>query len=1028
MRRQKIDEAIEYICDRLCERTVELFLGAGVNAGIKTNEHIEFPLGNGLSNHICSDLLGEIDMNINLQNSSEMAIHKYGREAFNKYLFGFFEKFNPGISHTSIVQIPWDNIYTTNYDLLIEKASGINAIESAGNIKPIFSLEDDITNFSEEEIIYYKIHGSIDVANTEDGRLIITKEDYRHYEKFRKPLFKRLKHDILRKCFLFVGYSFEDDNFRQIIEDCRNELEVHTFPLSYAIKPNFKDTEGVFWLDKYNIQLLDIDGTDFLIRLKDAWRASDRTVISFEERKAKEYGQVDNKTRFQKLGDSFFILKPTDITGNSDPVLFFNGAEPTWADIKDKIAPERDVYHTFIDSIFNEIVDPAQPLCGHLITGAAGTGKTTLSNTIAYDLTNDFNCTALLHIPGTPLDFRALGPMFGGDLKKRIFIFLKSITDNIGELETFVDELRTKKYPVSLVVEERYNQWIYLTKYRFRGFSFSEFKLDKLSNGEINSILDALDKFNLLGKLTGADRDFQVQHFENLSEKELIVALKELTSDNKFDDIIKDEFNKIPNDEARRAYVYISSLSQIDLSIRYETLIHILKINYADLGEKILTPTEGVLFTGEVTGNSRHNIGYRIRARHPIIASIIFNEGAKTDDSKYQIINDILSNLDPGFPEDKRLLYELIRRRELVGAFSSDEKRRGIYERLETLLPGNPFVLQHRSILERELGEYDVSVQYARKAIELGGKKPVLINTLGLALVHKARHEADSRYRNGYLAEADKLFDEGISNDNSDPYGHLGKFHVLKIKADNEQDSSSRNILLAECLAVLEQAHDVSNSHEVISQALAKQKDEIGDDAAAIKILNAAIESNPANTKLRESLVRIKMNRGEYDDVLTIATDGIKHDPTSWRLHRLLARAMRVLGRDASTVKANYQAAIRYQRGDIGLLVEHSSFLFEIGDYSNAKESFNKTKTLPCPSAEKQILRWWWTDKEGNKIVFDGKIKEIRGPSAYVIALPENFLAFFWRNNKQLSQLNVEDKVKFYIGYNCYGPFAKILT
>jgi len=44
-----------------------------------------------------------------------------------------------------------------------------------------------------------------------------------------------------------------------------------------------------------------------------------------------------------------------------------------------------------------------------------------------------------------------------------------------------------------------------------------------------------------------------------------------------------------------------------------------------------------------------------MRARHPIIASIIFAAAAEDDQSKFDAINSIMSELDPGFPEDMRL-------------------------------------------------------------------------------------------------------------------------------------------------------------------------------------------------------------------------------------------------------------------------------------------------------------------------------------------------------------------------------------
>ena len=73
-----------------------------------------------------------------------------------------------------------------------------------------------------------------------------------------------------------------------------------------------------------------------------------------------------------------------------------------------------------------------------------------------------------------------------------------------------------------------------------------------------------------------------------------------------------------------------------------------------------------VLIAGEASGSSRHNEGFRLSTRHPIIASIIFDSAAPDDRRKFIVINDIISELDPGYNEDRRLLEEIVRRKELV--------------------------------------------------------------------------------------------------------------------------------------------------------------------------------------------------------------------------------------------------------------------------------------------------------------------------------------------------------------------------
>ncbi len=696
-------EAIETICNRLSERTATLFLGAGINANVKNDAGESFPLGEGLSNWIARDLLNTPDLSSTLDEAAEMARFRIGDKEFNRYLYEQFSRFKPGTAHLALVQLPWDVIYTTNYDLLVEVASDAPSVEAAGVIRPIFSMKTDLTPFSEKDILYYKLHGSIDLANTDEGRLILTKEDYRYYEAHRKPLFRRLERDLLRRTFIFIGYSLRDPDFRAILEDCRNELGARTFPLSFAVRSRFTEVEEIFWRERYNIQLIQADADVFLNDIKDTWISQNHFILPFETRKSREYLQVDQVTNFPKFAESFYQVRPLDCTGPSDAKLFFRGAEPSWGDIREGIAPHRDAYWPLLETLFPELGEPNLPPSLYLVTGAAGTGKTTLIHSIAYDLANEFGLPVLVHIPGTPLDSHFLGALINDQDPKRIIIVVHHAAEYIRALEPFIAEAKQKSLPLTIILEERRNQWTVATTTTRSRLTSAVFELGALSQNEIDVILNALTKYDALGKLTGSPRDYQVEHFTALAQKELLVALRELTSEASFDDIIRDEYNKIPSETAKHAYVYVAALGQLDLAIRYETLIHLLELRYDQLGTEIFQPTEGVLISGEVSGSSRHNAGFRLTTRHPVIASIIFDMAAPDDDSKFDILNRLLTQLDPGYHEDQILLNAIVRRRELVDTFVSYEKRRALYERLATILPDDPYVLQHRSILEREL-------------------------------------------------------------------------------------------------------------------------------------------------------------------------------------------------------------------------------------------------------------------------------------------------------------------------------------
>ena len=1025
-------EAVESICGHLSQRTAVLFLGAGVNYGTKNVEGIDFPLAYNLAEAICRDLLAMTDSKLTLDDAAEIVRYQLGDEILNNYLYQWFDSYAPNNAHLAIAQLPWDVIYTTNYDLLVEKAASSPYIKPAGLIRSVCSTSTDLTAFVEEDIIYYKLHGTVDLANSPEGRLIITKDDYRHYRAHRKPLFQRLRSDLSRKTLVFVGYSFADSNFRAILDDCREELGMDQFPLSYAIRPNFTPMEAGFWRDKYNIQLVSGDAFAFLTTLRDSWQSENRTVVPFEERRATSYTQTDQLTRFPKVGESFYRVTPSECNGSSNPKLFFRGAEPTWADIRDAVAPRRDAYVPLMEGLFADFADPASPISVYLVTGHAGTGKTTLVHSAAYEVAKDYGMPVLIHIPGTPLDARLLIPFIAASNAQRVVIIVHHAADYVREIELFADEVRRRKLPVSIVLEERKNQWIVKLASAVdvaKRFQPAEIELGALSRAEIHRILEKLRETDCLGRLTGTPEDIQEEHFIELAQKELLVALRELTGDGSFDEIIRNEFDSIPSEVAKQAYVYVAALGQIQLPLRYEVLSRLLTISPSKLGAEIFRPTDGILITGEATGSSRHNAGFRLRTRHPVIASIIFAMSASDDEAKFKVINAIMSQLDPGYPEDRRLLEGIVKRRELVNTLGNVERRRDIYDTLAKLLPNSAFVFQHRSMLERELRNADLSVDYARRALALDRRSRSIQNTLGLALEFSARNVNDLGRRRIIINEADRIFRDGIARNSADPYSYIGRLNVLRFhELELEADSKKRDLLHATMLSLLEEAFEATNESPMIAGVLAEQRERMGEPEQALKTLMDALILKPEDTRLRDMLLTFLAEAGKEEEGLKIALAGIKFDPNSWRLQRHAARFMINREYPVNAIQSAYEAALRHKKDDIGLYVEFGAFLFMNGLRDIAKDVFEDARKVTTYNNEKRNIKRWWKDTKGARCVFSGKVKSLQGASAYVLAVPTNFEAFFWRTESWLAELREGDPVQFQIGFNAFGPNAHILV
>lgn len=118
----------------------------------------------------------------------------------------------PGYSHECLAKLPLAEIWTTNYDDLIERAIGDEA--------DIYVVDGDLARaggVSGRRI--YKMHGSLDPPETP---LVVARSHYEQYPYTHQRFWRLLQASFLTKSFLFLGFSFDDPNFLQVFQAARS--------------------------------------------------------------------------------------------------------------------------------------------------------------------------------------------------------------------------------------------------------------------------------------------------------------------------------------------------------------------------------------------------------------------------------------------------------------------------------------------------------------------------------------------------------------------------------------------------------------------------------------------------------------------------------------------------------------------------------------------------------------------------------------------------------------------------------------
>ena len=109
----------------------------------------------------------------------------------------------PGPEHRRLLKLPWRDIYTTNWDTLLERAQ---SQVSEQHYSTATSVEE-IPMARRPRIV--KLHGSLPAQFP----LIVTEEDYRTYPTKFAPFVNTVQQSMMETVFLLIGFSGDDPNF-----------------------------------------------------------------------------------------------------------------------------------------------------------------------------------------------------------------------------------------------------------------------------------------------------------------------------------------------------------------------------------------------------------------------------------------------------------------------------------------------------------------------------------------------------------------------------------------------------------------------------------------------------------------------------------------------------------------------------------------------------------------------------------------------------------------------------------------------
>ena len=242
------------ILQAFLEHRISAFVGTGFSKNATAiDSNIKIPLWPEVGVALMKELGIKVEKNkTNFQDPIRLS-SLYAAEFGNTKLDDFLKQsiddnnFQPNEVHEKFVELNWNNIYTTNYDTLLER--------SADNINKHYSVitsDADFPFLPKPRIV--KLHGSFPSVRP----FIMTDEQFRTYPTDHPIYVNSVQQSLIEDTVVLLGFSGNDPNFLKWSGWIRDNLNSKNARKIYLITIYSLSPAELKMLDNQNITVLDM--------------------------------------------------------------------------------------------------------------------------------------------------------------------------------------------------------------------------------------------------------------------------------------------------------------------------------------------------------------------------------------------------------------------------------------------------------------------------------------------------------------------------------------------------------------------------------------------------------------------------------------------------------------------------------------------------------------------------------------------------------------------------------------------------
>ena len=686
---------LEYLGGKIADGSAVLFTGAGFSSLARNRLGQPLPSSRELVDALWSIAFPgtEYDGESSLADVYEAAV-SVGKNTTGQRLSDLLTIPTGGLddSYRVWLSVPWYRHYTLNLDNLDERASVDFHLPRA--VTSVSALDEAPPPLADGTLVSVHLNGRV----SEFPNVTFSDRQYAERTAAPDPWYRTLINDVTGRCVVFIGTSLNEPPLWQQIE-LRLQRGAGTKelrPRSFLVTPSLTRARQRV-LEQYNVEWIPMSHEEFLDRVLAT--LSDQSIQGLASLRARE------ETRKR----SGAVTSVSELRGipSTQPRDYLLGREPEWGDVSDD---GYAVVREFEQDLREHFDRSAKRIL--LVTGTAGSGKSTTLKRLAveYDTVGE----TTYWIPSeTELSLQRLRQNIAA---VRAQVVVMDDVDVFGASSaTFLDGLLADSEHIRIVAAVRSSRFRRLRladEFEENGFIVT---VPLLGDADIDLLLGALTAAGRLGHLRGMSRPEQQKVFRDRSGRELLVAMIEATSNEKFEVKIGEECDDLGNTAGYQYAAAALATSFREALTRDELLdvsgglpnIALNDLRYL-VDHRFIVERDGVF-----------------RVRHRVIADRAIDHFARRGQladpitSLLWVMAARVNQFTPRHARERNMVVSLLSHEFLIRIGLGQAQVRGVYDSVEPLLSWDSHYWLQRGSYEVERGDLDLAKNFLDQARSL---------------------------------------------------------------------------------------------------------------------------------------------------------------------------------------------------------------------------------------------------------------------------------------------------------------------